>query len=62
MNFVQITLGDVIGYVLIIASTAINIGVVVKMKYSSHHNKKNNIKINQSKSYVGGDQVGGDKR
>ncbi|MDY4837930.1 MAG: hypothetical protein SO160_00030 [Lachnospiraceae bacterium] len=62
MGFWQVTLGDIIGYVLTIASTAITVSVVVKIQYSSHHNKKKNTKVNQSSSVVGRDQIGGDKR
>ena len=62
MGFWQVTLGDVIGYVLTVASTAITVSVIVKVKYSSHHNRKANTKVNQSSSIVGRDQIGGDKR
>lgn len=62
MGFWQVTLGDVIGYVLTVASTAITVSVVIKVKYSSHHNTKKNTKVNQSSSVVGRDQIGGDKR
>lgn len=62
MGFWQVTLGDVIGYVLNVASTTITVSVVIKVKYSSHHNTKKNTKVNQSSSVVGRDQIGGDKR
>ena len=62
MNFWQVTIGDLIGYLLIIVNTTISISLVIKMNFTSHHNKKKNIKINQSSSVVGGDQIGGDKR
>lgn len=62
MNFLQVTIGDIIGYILIITNTAISVSLVIKMKFISHHNKKTNTKINQSSSVVGRDQIGGDKR
>lgn len=62
MEFFQVTLGDVIGYVLTIISTALTISVVIKVNYNSHHNTKKIKKINQSSSTVGRDQIGGDKR
>ncbi|HEX3037993.1 MAG TPA: hypothetical protein VHO94_03260 [Oscillospiraceae bacterium] len=51
-----ISLGEVIVLIAIIASTAINITVSIKMNIHSKSNK-----INQSKSHVGGDQIGGNK-
>ena len=62
MGFWQVTLGDVIGYVLTIAAAAITVSVVIRVNYSSHHNRKTNSKVNQASSFVGGDQIGGDKR
>ena len=64
MGFVQVTLGDVIGYILILFSTAITISAVIKVNYSSHHNtnKKKSYKVNQASSTVGRDQIGRDKR
>lgn len=62
MDFWQVTLGDVIGYIIMIGGFAFTINVKVKTKYSSHDNKKQVTKVNQSKSKVKGDQVGGDKR
>lgn len=62
MNFWQVTLGDVIGYIIMIGGFALTIKVKIKTKYSSHHNKKQNTKVNQSGSKVKGDQVGGDKK
>lgn len=59
MNFWQITLGDVISYFLILSGVAIT--VKVQLKATSHHNKKDINRVNQSKSIVKGDQVGRDK-
>lgn len=60
MGFWQITIGDVIGYILILAGFAITIKV--QLKATAHHNKKNINKVNQSKSNVKGDQIGRDKK
>ena len=60
MGFWQITIGDVIGYILILAGFAITIKV--QLKVTAHHNKKNINKVNQSKSNVKGDQIGRDKK
>lgn len=62
VGFMQVTLGDVIGYIIMLSGFAITISLTVKVKYSSHDNKKNVTKVNQSKSKVKGDQIGGDKR
>lgn len=59
MEFLQVTLGDVIGYILILSGFAITISLQIKIK--SHHNKKDTNKVNQSKSTVSGDQIGRDK-
>lgn len=48
MGFLQITLGDVIGYVLILSGFALSISI--QMRISSHHNKKDTNKVNQSNS------------
>jgi len=50
----QITLGDVITWVLIVTSIGIAITVTVRIIINSK-------KVNQSKSIAGGDIVGGDK-
>ncbi|MCQ4773055.1 hypothetical protein NE634_04650 [Lacrimispora saccharolytica] len=60
MGFLQITLGDVIGYVLILSGFALSISI--QMRISSHHNKKDTNKVNQSNSKIKGDQVGRDKK
>lgn len=60
MGFWQITIGDVIGYILIASGVALTI--TIQLKISSHHNSKDINKVNQSKSEVKGDQVGRDKR
>ena len=60
MGFWQITIGDIIGYILILSGLAITISI--QLKISSHHNTKVVNKINQSNSSVGGDQVGRDKK
>lgn len=60
MGFWQITLGDIIGYIFILAGIAVT--VKVKFNASSHHNTKDINKVNQSKSTVGKDQVGRDKK
>ncbi|MDD3139604.1 MAG: hypothetical protein PHX08_11615 [Lachnospiraceae bacterium] len=62
MGFWQITFGDIIGYVLTITAATITIRTVIKVNYSSHHNKKKSNKVNQSSSTVGRDQIGGDKK
>ena len=62
MNFWQVTLGDIIGYIIMIGGFAFTIRVTLKTKYSSHHNTKQVTKVNQSKSTVQGDQIGGDKK
>lgn len=62
MDFWQVTLGDVIGYFIMISGFAFTITVKIKTKHSSHDNKNKVIKVNQSKSNVTGDQVGGDKK
>ena len=36
MNFWQVTLGDIIGYIIMIGGFAFTIRVTVKTKYSSH--------------------------
>ena len=59
MTFWQITIGDVIGYILILTGFTITIGV--QLKVTTHHNKKDINKVNQSRSNVKGDQVGRDK-
>jgi len=51
----QITLGDVIGWIITIVS-AVGVVVTVSVKLSI-----NSRKVNQSKSDVRGDQIGGDK-
>ena len=51
MGFWQITIGDIIGYILILSGLAITISI--QLKISSHHN---------TNSSVGGDQVGRDKK
>lgn len=60
MGFWQITIGDVIGYILIVSGAAISISI--QLKISSHHNSKDFNKTNQSNSKVNGDQVGRDKK
>ncbi|WP_162862493.1 hypothetical protein [Acetivibrio cellulolyticus] len=55
MGFDQITLGDIIGYILTFVFGFISGGTVVK--FSSKINKK----TDQSGSIVFGDQTGGDK-
>ena len=60
MGFWQITIGDVIGYILIVSGVALTISV--QLRISSHHNTKDINKTNQSKSTVQGDQVGRDKK
>lgn len=60
MGFWQITLGDVLGYILILSGIAVTISL--KIKISSHDNKKDINKVNQSKSTVSGDQIGRDKK
>lgn len=62
MGFWQVTLGDIIGYALTIVATLITVGTVIKVNYSSHHNKKKKNSVNQSSSIVGRDQIGGDKK
>lgn len=59
MGFWQITIGDVIGYILIVSGVALSISI--QLKVSSHHNSKNINKTNQSNSQVKGDQIGRDK-
>ncbi len=60
MGFWQITIGDIISYILIASGVALSIGI--QLKISSHHNSKNLNKTNQSNSQVKGDQVGRDKK
>lgn len=60
MGFWQITIGDVISYILIISGTALTISI--QLKISSHHNSKDVNKTNQSNSKVKGDQIGRDKK
>lgn len=54
--FFQITLGDVIGWLVTIASASIAVTVAVKISINNNSNK-----VNQSKSNVGGDQIAGNK-
>ncbi len=54
----QITLGDVIGWIITILSVGIAVTVNIRFAISR---KGNNTKVNQSRSQVIGDQVGGNK-
>ncbi len=49
MNFWQVTLGDIIGYIIMIGGFAFTIRVTVKTKYSSHHNTKQVPSLDKSK-------------
>lgn len=60
MGFWQVTLGDIIGYVIILSGFAITIKI--HLTSTSHHNKKDVNKVSQSKSSVKGDQIGRDKK
>ena len=60
MGFWQITIGDVISYILIVSGVALTISI--QLKISTHHNSKDINKANQSNSKVKGDQVGRDKK
>ena len=60
MEFWQITVGDVISYILIVSGVALTISV--QLRISSHHNSKDINKTNQSNSEVKGDQIGRDKK
>ena len=60
MEFWQITIGDIISYLLILAGVAITIKV--QLKATSHHNNKDLNKVNQSRSTVKGDQIGRDRK
>lgn len=60
MGFWQITLGDVIGYAIILSGFAITIKI--HFSSTSHHNKKDVNKVNQAKSNVKGNQIGRDKK
>lgn len=62
MDFMQVTLGDVIGYILIISGFTISISISMQVHINPHHNKKDVNKVNQSRSEVKGDQVGRDKK
>lgn len=55
MGFDQITIGDIIGYLLTFAFGFLSGGVAVKFT------AKRKMNVNQSRSIVFGDQTGGDK-
>lgn len=56
--FLQITLGDIIGWII----TIVSVGVAITVNVKININKTGDItKINQSKSQVKGDQIGGNK-
>lgn len=54
--FFEITLGDVIGWIVTIISVGTAVSVTVKLSINNKIKK-----VNQSKSNVGGDQIAGDK-
>ena len=56
----QITLGDVIGWIVTIVSVGVGVAVTVKVNISINRNG-DKTKTNQSKSRVQGDQIGRDK-
>ena len=56
--FLAITLGDIIGYIVTIISVGVGVAVTVRLNISV---KKESKKMNQSKSTVGGDQIGENK-
>lgn len=56
----QITLGDVIGWIITIVSVGIGVAITINVKIKVNKTG-DTTKINQSKSYVKGDQIGGNK-
>lgn len=55
----QITLGDIIGWIITIVSVGIAVTVKIKVDINRNGDTK---KVNQSRSHVSGDQIGGDKK